>query len=194
MNAATYLRTLRFHVWAPLIAAMFVAIGLGYAGWELVQVRAEQPAIAWVERFGGQVRCDGITPTYDDETGTLIIDYDPDPTWPRSWAVQSIGSTVRTVQIKNADLNDLSPLAAFTDVEFIQLEDMRNLDLKPLAHLRRLKVLIVFNGSISDLSPLMGLGNLKVVCISETKIDKRQVKALEKALPNTAICTFGKTW
>lgn len=194
MNSSNRLFKVQFRLWASFVIITPLVLFPAWLAWKYVQVRAERPATAWIESLGGQVRTDSIIANYDSKTAAITIVYAPDASWNPDWVAQLVGTPVKTVEIKNGLVTDVSHLAALTDLEFIQLEDMQHLDLAPIAGLERLKVLMVRNASIGELSPLMKLDNLEIICFDNTRVDRQQVKALRKALPHTAICRFGRTW
>jgi len=57
-------------------------------------------------------------------------------------------------------LSDLSPLAEFTELELLSIEDCRCTDLSPLSGLTKLVDLYVAGNSVTDWSPVSGVANI----------------------------------
>ena len=88
------------------------------------------------------------------------------------------------------NISDLSPLAACTKLEYLEIQTNPYTDLTPLAGLTNLEHLnIVKNGGVTDLSPLFNLTKLQRLWIGYGKYPFEQAEELMKLLPECEIDT-----
>jgi tetratricopeptide (TPR) repeat protein len=74
------------------------------------------------------------------------------------------------IDLGNLDVTDLSPLAACTNLQYLNLEATDVTDLTPLAGLTSLKWLELDHTYVSDLSPLANLTNLYDLSLYDTPV------------------------
>ena len=83
---------------------------------------------------------------------------------------------------------DLAKWVAETPkVKSLDLYDTQVVDLSPLAGLTNLEVLDLCDTQVVDLSPLAGLTNLEVLNLRNTQVDQQSLDNLRAALPNVRI-------
>ncbi len=77
---------------------------------------------------------------------------------------------LRSLNLFNTDLNELSPLAGLTELQRLYLSNTQVQELSPLAGLTELRELSLGNTQIRDLSPLVGLAELQRLYLSNTQV------------------------
>ena len=87
--------------------------------------------------------------------------------------------------------SDASPLAACTELEYLEMQTTNCTDLSPLAGLKKLRHLNVAGiSSLTDISPLYGLTELERLYIgSNNMVPWEQVEKMQEAAPNCEINT-----
>jgi len=128
-------RGLRFSLRTLLIVVTVLSAPLGWVGRQLLLVRRERPAIAWVEKMGGKVSFHSIIAK-------------------RSWWEKTtdkwFGRRVAEVNLSNTQVSDLSPLTGLKYIKVLELQYSQVSDLSPLAELKNLKLLRLHNTQVSD--------------------------------------------
>jgi hypothetical protein len=117
--------------------------------------------------------------------------------WWRDLAHKVLGERVLEVSCHAGDLEDLTPLTGFAnlqglycggmDLDYMDGEIHFQRDLTPLVQLTNLRWLGLSRCEIRDLAPIAGLPNLKELLLDGTDVTEEQVAALQKALPNCEI-------
>src|SRR5262245_28143388 len=105
-----------------------------WIGKESIEVRREDRAVAWVQQNGGQVE----------------YDRDPVPLWLQPLVGENFLRNVAKVMIRQRQLSDLSPLAAFGELEELRLIACDVKDLQPLSDLTHLTYLQLNKNQIVD--------------------------------------------
>ena len=176
-------RWYQFSLRTLLIVVTLSAVPMGWVGWKLAQGRRQRDTVAWVENLGGGVE-------YEE--------------WVGKWS-----GVVSSVDLRNTQVSDISPLAELNNLERLylgitqvsdvsplaELKSLRELslsntqvsDLSPLAELKSLNELWLRGTQVSDLSPLAELKNLEELDLSDTQVSDEQVQKLQRALPNCDI-------
>jgi hypothetical protein len=95
--------------------------------------------------------------------------------------------TLCWISLNDTEVNDLAPLAKLPGLQELYIASAQVSDLTPLAGLKRLKYLSIGGTRVRDLTPLAGLTNLRVLYAQGVAVDREQVAALQKALPNCKI-------
>jgi Leucine-rich repeat (LRR) protein len=150
----------RFSLRAFLIALTSVCVVLGVL---TSQSRRKEYAIQWVIKHGGR---------YDDfdmERGEPVQRHTvPTYLW---WLLgEHYFVRVNSVRIHTSDIDDLSPLASFPELESLVLVSSNVSDLRPLSGLTRLKALNLANNKIADLTPLTSLTSLKHLDVNTNRV------------------------
>jgi Leucine-rich repeat (LRR) protein len=87
---------------------------------------------------------------------------------------------LETMQLKDAAVDDLSPLGVFVRLRDLQFSGTSIADVSPLASLKSIKRLQATSSPIRDLSPLSGLKDLEELDISNTPVEElRPLSSLE---------------
>lgn len=164
--------SVRFGVRTLLILMTLASFWLGSM---VIRARQQREAVAWVHSVGGTV-------TYNwqlDRQGRKNpAARPPGPAWLRRQIGDEYFQSVNRITIAdNKLLNDISPLAAFTEAESINLTSNRVSDLRPLSGLKKLKVLWLPGNRIEDLTPLTGLSRLEELYIFVNRVS--DISALE---------------
>jgi len=95
---------------------------------------------------------------------------------------------LQTLDLKNIQLTDVSPLKELTQLEWLYLQDNRIKDVSPLKELTKLEWLYLQDNRIKDVSPLKELTELRYLFLQDNPdLSKAQIDALQKALPNCTI-------
>lgn len=107
---------------------------------------------------------------------------------------RSIGTlkALKTLDLRNAQVRDLSPLCGLRALKYLDLTDTQVHDLSPLCDLTDLEVLSLSCTQVCDLSPLGGLTALKTMYLSYTQVRDLSplsgLKSLETLyLPHTQV-------
>ena len=89
------------------------------------------------------------------------------------------------------DVDDISPLAGCTKLEYLELEQTKFTDASPLANLVNLEHLnIVQNWYLEDITPLYNLKKLKRFWIGyQVPVPAEQIEKMKELLPDCDICT-----
>ena len=134
-------RYLRFSLRTFLVVLTVVCV---WFGWQVSQVNQRRQAVAWVLEMGGLVRYD-----YEvGDEGNTIPDAKPiSPEWLRDFYHQVV-----MVDLTNAQVSDLSPLANLRSLKWLDLIDTPVRDLTPLANLKSLKWLSLGDTPVHDLT------------------------------------------
>lgn len=77
---------------------------------------------------------------------------------------------LRCLDLRNTDLNELSPLAGLTELRELRLSNTHVQELSPLAGLTKLQRLTLTNTQVRNLSPLARLMDLQELYLSDTQI------------------------
>ena len=166
-------RLLRISIRMVFVLTTILCVWLGY---KVHQVKARREAVAWVRENGG------------------IIEYH-DPPGPQ-WAHRLVGidffAPPAGVAI-DADITDLSMLAALPSLSGLRVTSNSARDLSPLANLRDLEFLDLECREVEDFSPLVGLTKLKHVILPESAAED-DIAALHKALPKCEIYQHEGSW
>ncbi len=145
-------RWFRFSMRTLLIVVTVLSVPLGWVGWRLGQVRRERATIIWTVKMGGKV-------SFHSRIAIAK----------RSWWEKTtdkwFGERVRSVNLSNTQVSDLSPLA----------------------ELKNLERLWVQRTQVSNLSPLSELKNLEMLCLQTKQVSDEQVQELMQTLPNCEI-------
>jgi len=72
--------------------------------------------------------------------------------------------------LRDSNITDISPLAGFTNLGWLDLADNQISDLSPLAGLTKLEVLFLGDNNITDISPLAGLTKLRTLHLPDNQI------------------------
>jgi internalin A len=86
-----------------------------------------------------------------------------------------------------SQINDISPLAALTNLSVLNLGGNQIDDISHLAALTNLTNLALTNNRVSDISILAGLANLSYLDLRYNPIDAGQIEELRSLLPTTEI-------
>ena len=127
----------------------------------------------------------------------------------RQWSSTTDDLPLKMLDLRGANMVDLSPVAELSNVErlvltdtdvadvrcIVGLRDLRWLeldgapitDIRPLAKMSQIRILDLARTPIEDITPLAQLHHLKVLDLSETAVSARSIAALESALPNCTI-------
>ncbi len=89
--------------------------------------------------------------------------------------------------LSDTAVRDVRPLAALTNLYYLDLSNTAVRDVRPLAALTELGYLSLRNTAVSDVTPLAALTNLKLLTLSDTAVSEADVAALKKKLPHTQI-------
>ena len=84
---------------------------------------------------------------------------------------------IRTLDLSETIISDISPLTNFTDLQSLDLEETQVSDLSPIKNLTKLRSLFLAGAPVSDLSPLMNLSALQSLILPGTKIRNFEVIA-----------------
>ena len=161
----SYCRRFRFRLRTLLLIVMVLAIPLGWAGWELNQVRQEKDAIVWISEMGGRFKS-----THRYQYGK---------TWSEKLKDYLFGESVRTVSLSAHALN--SGKSYNSKIDLSLLKELRNLrelliynyevdGLAALAELNNLDYLILEGTSVQDISPLSEMTKLEVLSLSKSQV------------------------
>ena len=182
-----------------LVLVTLASATIGWVVVELEQRRGEVPAIAWVEKMGGEV-------TF----GSVEKDGFPSETsWWKKTKDTLFGENVTSISLYGTQVSDLTPLAGLKNLRGLDLNETKVSDLSPLAGLKNLESLYLTQTKVSDLSPLAGLKNLKrfklnqtevsdlspladmksllYLYLDQTKVSEEQIEQLKLALPKCKI-------
>lgn len=85
------------------------------------------------------------------------------------------------------EISDLSPLKNLTNLNILYLYDNQISDISSLENLTSLNELYLGQNQISNISALKGLTNLKRLDLKGNPISDKDIKELQKALPNCEI-------
>ena len=124
-----------------------------------------------------------------EESGMDVEFSDEEPSMPELLDTGYSGRviSVRTHSLFTTSFNDVSPLAAFENLDFLDLSWTQVADVTPLAELENLEVLGLERTQVTDVSPLAGLKNLELLDLSGTNVTDQQVNDLQQALPDCEI-------
>jgi len=125
-----------------------------WIGKESIEMRRENKSVAWVQQFGGQVE-------YDRE---------PVPSWLQPLVGENFLRNVAKVMIRSRQVPDISPLAAFEELEELRLIACDVKDLQPLSGLTNLTYLQLNKNQIEDVFPLASLRNLETLNIHHNQV------------------------
>lgn len=105
-------------------------------------------------------------------TGAARLDLDTPETRALYRLPDGIGdlTELRTLDLRNIQITDLSPLTALTSLSRLYLSNTRVTDLSPIIALTDLSKLSLSNTQITDLSPLTALTGLSELSISNSQI------------------------
>ena len=156
---------------AGIAAAVVVVLGIGYlagGGGTQTAVNADGEEIQLVEAEVPSITIQGTeyrTDLTELDLGSLYLtDADIEP-------LQYMVN-LRSLDLRQNQLTDLTPLAALTQLESLELRGNNLSDLSPLAGLTNLKTLRlggsdsgVNNPNLQDLTPLSGLKNLETLVL-----------------------------
>jgi hypothetical protein len=150
-------RWLRFSLRTLLLVMCLICLVLGRV---VERARKQQEAVAWVRAMGGQVTypsafSQNLQLTWLERWYLRNDDGDPFGSRPQiTWLEKQLGvdffNRVISVQVVNGEmpghgplgqLTDVSPLAALTHVQWLDLRGTRVVDLSPLARMTELKSL-----------------------------------------------------
>ncbi|MFA6419144.1 MAG: leucine-rich repeat domain-containing protein, partial [Candidatus Margulisiibacteriota bacterium] len=81
-----------------------------------------------------------------------------------------ISVSLEHLELRGAQVSDLSPLAGLTNLEWLDLSGTQVSDLSPLAGLTNLEWLDLTGTQVSDLSPLAGLTQLEDLLLTDTQV------------------------
>jgi hypothetical protein len=157
----------QFRLQTLLIAVTVLAVALGWVRWEVEQIRKERAVVAWVGDADGSV-------SYPKEYAFFSRD-------------QWFGVRVKSVDLENAQLSDLSPLAELQNLTTLCLNGSDASDLSSLSDLKNIEGLAVSYTRVSDLSPLAELTNLEQILIWNSQVSDEQVQELKRRLPKCVI-------
>ncbi len=163
--------------------------------WNLDHRRQEQIAISEFEKQGGGVIYHSV--------------FAAERTWLEKQGDKWFGDQARSVELRNSEaadltpltqmkelrcialsftrVRDISPLAELPNVDEIYLEGTDVEDLSPLRNLSKLEMLWLDSTPVMDLSPLHGLQNLKWLKLRDTQLTEQEVERLRAALPDCKI-------
>jgi len=79
-------------------------------------------------------------------------------------------SNLKELDLSDADIADISPLAALTNLERLTLFGPKVIDISPLAALTNLERLTLFGTKVIDISPLAALTKLQVLDLAATPV------------------------
>jgi hypothetical protein len=136
-TAKPHRRWFRFRLRTLLIVVTVLSIPLVWIGWELKEIRKEQPTTAWILNAGGKVGTRNIIPAihksrWDDFRRLLF------------------GGRVRGVSLSATSITDLSRLAELKHLEWLSLSHSKVTDLSPLTELKNLKFLDLYGTQLTD--------------------------------------------
>ncbi len=77
---------------------------------------------------------------------------------------------LRTLDIMNSDIDDLSPLEKISNLYDVSIPDSKIADIRPLANHKGLAILGLSNNQITDISALKGLQDLRTLVLQYNKI------------------------
>ena len=86
-------------------------------------------------------------------------------------------------------INDLTPLAALTNLNILSLSDMDLTDIEPLRYMMNLTTLDLSGNMISDLTPLTALTNLNTLSLND--MDLTDIESLRYTMNLTALDLSG---
>ncbi len=91
---------------------------------------------------------------------------------------------LRSLEIYESELRDLSPLARCTTLEHLVVVDSPVVSVAPLGRLRRLETLALDGTRVRDLSPVLRLPRLTSLSIRGIDMDPEKIRAIEKKFGN----------
>jgi len=154
----------RYSLRAMLLLITGVCLLLGC----LVNKAHEQrKAVAFVRQAGGFV----IYSYQSEGANAFLLEPKlPGPNWLRSLIGIDFFSDVSTVYLRNTQVDDVTPLASFRKLEFLDLSNTQVKNLRPLAQLERLELLHLGNTQVRDVEPLQTLTHLKHLYLNNTPL------------------------
>jgi Leucine-rich repeat (LRR) protein len=87
---------------------------------------------------------------------------------------------VKTLDLSDNHIYDLTPLFGLTLLEEINLSDNDIIDIDTLSNLENLKVIHLANNSIDDISSIMNLPRLEYADLRGTKVSGNQIEELKE--------------
>ncbi len=139
-----------------------------WIGKESIEMRRENKAVSWVIQNGGQVE-------YDRE---------PVPTWLQPLVGENFLRHVTKVMIRSRQLPDISPLAAFEELEELRLIACDVKEIQPLSGLTKLTYLQLNKNQIEDVFPLESLRNLEMLNIHHNQVEDISIVVVLTKLKN----------
>ncbi len=187
------------------VLTAFLCIWLGL---RVNQVKQQKKAVAWVEQVGGEVMYDYEFDDFDQQFLNPAPEL-PGPIWLRELIGVDFFATVVTVDLADAEIDDLSHLVALhnlkllflertrvsdfssvaklTSLQILMLREMQVTDLSVLTNLANLRELWLESTPVSDLSPLTSLTQLKDLIMLDVPIAEEEIENLKEALPKCSI-------
>lgn len=189
-RASTRRRWFPFGLRSLLIATAIVAMPIAWVAKELRQSKFEDEFgdALYVKKGGGDVDYAGPYDTWES------VRAGEPPGWWRTLARERLGSRILLIGNISANADDLASFARLSNLQYLHFSKAVA-DLAPVGRLTTLKVLFLPADEELDLAPLHRLTRLKHLALysRSTKpeqteaLQREQVEALQKALPNCKI-------
>lgn len=132
-------RWFQFRLRTLLLLITLSAVVLAWVGWEYRIRQAEKPFIAWVDEQGGTVNI-------GEADGTMLDSIERG--WWRTQFDAWFGERVWRVVLAGADVDDISPLANFHQLEVLGVANTKVHDLSPLSELSQLHTLSIADTNV----------------------------------------------
>ncbi|WP_442509295.1 hypothetical protein SH528x_000861 [Novipirellula sp. SH528] len=174
-------RRLKFSLSTLLVIVTLISTWFASVHYEATQQRS---TVAWLAGLHtGLWRYD----SQDPSLGFL----DPSSATPSGTIEQFFGPhyahNVEDVVVYDPDLNNLDRIARLRSLTTLNVGSELPLDLDPVSRLSRLRQLTVHAESIDSLRPLHKMSNLKTVLLVDTRVDRAEINALQKARPDMQV-------
>jgi hypothetical protein len=168
-------RRLRYRLRTLLLIVGVVGLVCGWLSIRLRRAHQQAHAVAAIEAAGGYVDYNYHRELMVPE-GEIYISTDAvlkrprGPEFLRNMLGHHFFHKVTEVQFTNKPLDDLSLLSQTTDIHTLVLRRIRINDLSPIVALRQLEYLEIFDAQVHDLSPLSQLPRLKTLILSRVPV------------------------
>ncbi|HVU90443.1 MAG TPA: hypothetical protein VHD36_24170 [Pirellulales bacterium] len=175
-------RRFRFGVWAVLAFVTAISLPLGWIAIERYQSRYELGVVERLRMNDGGVVYGTLNESWD------YYGREPDDWWHRL-LVNVLGKRILACELNDQTISDddLSLLAAFSNLQAIWATNCTLGDLARLKSLKKLKVLCLVESPIREVRPLAAFEELQFLMLYDFKGTQEEIDILQTALPNCKI-------